>query len=126
MHYYLHFTHGTLQPKLCTTVFAPNVIQQFESQIPPIAGNLQNTSSLAWDRINFCIGFSLRLLSSHAHYTWMESHLTILNSTQKLIVGALAVVSLLSLFFSSAFTSVFLFYLFMGAYPQYFICTYVI
>jgi len=75
--------HDVDKPKLCTTVLAPNVVQQFESQIPPIAG------------------FSLRLLSSQSHYAWLESYRPLLKKSL-----ILSLLSLLSCFASYAFEPV--------------------
>lgn len=83
-------------PKLCTTVLGPNVVQQFESQIPSTAG------------------FSLRLFSSRSHYAWMEPHRSILKQAQILALGAFGLILLLCAFVGNLRVAVILFYLFAG------------
>jgi hypothetical protein len=117
-------------------VLAPNVVQQFESQIPPIAGKILSRSSPSAPipslpiflniRISppfppfhslQIVGFSLRLLSSQSHYAWLESHLPILQTSLFL--------SLFSLFLciaSYAFepvAGVVLCYLIISMYPTF-------
>jgi len=82
-------------PNLCSTVFAPNVVQQLERQIPSIAG------------------FSLRLASSHAHYAWLESYRSLLSNSQTLALFAFGL-ALASLFLENVWASVGLFYFVMA------------